>query len=309
MSSNGDQQDSETGLYKAIRKLMGVRNPDTAPQPGTSVDLTFGGTIAPDESDDEALVLGPTMREKFGDLSGPEPGADVEPAAGPAIDHDVEDATAASTVDDPPAKGIPAESSSEIFDEIDAISAEAEDYNMSDTPSDDDSGTDRITGETPDDEATGTGSAEGDPGSDDASSNVEPTADDIPEPAKTAAQDDDRVRPTFGSSLAMSAAFRDFAKSEGVDIDAELRAATPRPEPAENKESDALDESPDTADAGQEQSADPAHAGAVPDPHELEDTIRRVIREELSGEMGQRLSKNLQRMIRDEVARAMFPRD
>ena len=308
MSSNGDQQDSETGLYKAIRKLMGVSNPDTAPEPGTSVDLTFGGTITPDEPDDEALVLGPTMREKFGDPPGREPGADVEPAAGPAIDHDVEEATAASTVDDPPAKGIPAESSSEIFDEIDAISADAEDFNMSDTPSDDDSGTDRITGETPDDEATGTGSAEGDPGSDDASSNVEPTADDIPEPAKTAAQGDDRVRPTYGSSLAMSAAFRDFAKGEGVDIDAELRSAT-RPEPAENKESDALDKSLDTADADQEQSDDPASAGAMPDPHELDETIRRVVREELSGEMGQRLSKNLQRMIRDEVARALFPRE
>lgn len=44
------------------------------------------------------------------------------------------------------------------------------------------------------------------------------------------------------------------------------------------------------------------------DPAEMEETIRRVIREELEGDMGQRLSKNIQRMIRDEVARAMLRR-
>ena len=46
-----------------------------------------------------------------------------------------------------------------------------------------------------------------------------------------------------------------------------------------------------------------------PDAQELEDTIRRVLRDELSGEIGQRLSQNLRRMIRDEVAQAMLRRD
>jgi hypothetical protein len=49
-------------------------------------------------------------------------------------------------------------------------------------------------------------------------------------------------------------------------------------------------------------------AVAVPGPLELEASIRRVVREELSGEMGQRLSENIQRMIRDEIARALFSR-
>jgi len=40
----------------------------------------------------------------------------------------------------------------------------------------------------------------------------------------------------------------------------------------------------------------------------LEDTIRRILREELSGDMGQRLSQNIQKMIRDQVAEAMPPR-
>ncbi len=44
------------------------------------------------------------------------------------------------------------------------------------------------------------------------------------------------------------------------------------------------------------------------DPGEIEETIRRVIREELEGEMGARLSRNVQRMIRDEIARAMLER-
>jgi len=41
---------------------------------------------------------------------------------------------------------------------------------------------------------------------------------------------------------------------------------------------------------------------------EVEETVRRVLRDELEGEMGQRLSKNIQRMIREEVARAMLRR-
>ena len=48
---------------------------------------------------------------------------------------------------------------------------------------------------------------------------------------------------------------------------------------------------------------------AAPGARELEDTIRRIIREELSGEMGRRMSDNLRRMVRDEVARAMLRRD
>jgi hypothetical protein len=35
----------------------------------------------------------------------------------------------------------------------------------------------------------------------------------------------------------------------------------------------------------------------------LEETVRRILREELAGEMGQRLSKNIQRMIREEISR------
>ena len=54
---------------------------------------------------------------------------------------------------------------------------------------------------------------------------------------------------------------------------------------------------------------EPADSGATPDAQELEDTIRRVLREELAGEMGRRLSQNLQRMIRDEVAKTMLRRD
>ena len=41
----------------------------------------------------------------------------------------------------------------------------------------------------------------------------------------------------------------------------------------------------------------------------MEDLVRRMIREELAGEMGQRLSQNIKRMIRDEIAHAMQRRD
>lgn len=54
--------------------------------------------------------------------------------------------------------------------------------------------------------------------------------------------------------------------------------------------------------------AEAAHAAFLA-PAELEETIRRVIRDELAGEMGQRLSKNIQRMVRDEIARAMRGQD
>ena len=52
-----------------------------------------------------------------------------------------------------------------------------------------------------------------------------------------------------------------------------------------------------------------SESGATPDARALEDTIREVIRAELEGEIGQRLSKNIRRMIRDEVANAMRRRD
>ena len=47
----------------------------------------------------------------------------------------------------------------------------------------------------------------------------------------------------------------------------------------------------------------------MPDARELEDTIREVIRAELEGEIGQRLSHKIRKMIRDEVANAMLRRD
>ena len=74
---------------------------------------------------------------------------------------------------------------------------------------------------------------------------------------------------------------------------------------------DAADESMPGADHAADQGSEPGipDVAAMLDPGELEETIRRVIREELSGEMGQRLSKNIQRMIRDQVASALFPRD
>ena len=40
----------------------------------------------------------------------------------------------------------------------------------------------------------------------------------------------------------------------------------------------------------------------------LEDTIRRILREELAGDMGQRLSQNIQKMIRDQVEEAISKR-
>ena len=57
-----------------------------------------------------------------------------------------------------------------------------------------------------------------------------------------------------------------------------------------------------------EEAAD-ADSVATPDAQEQDDTIREIIREELAGEMGQRLSNNIRRMIRDEVAHAMLRRN
>ena len=70
------------------------------------------------------------------------------------------------------------------------------------------------------------------------------------------------------------------------------------PEP-EAAEADATE--PDATDSGE------AGSGALTGSHELEDIIRRVIRVELAGEMGQRLSQNIKRMIKDEVERMNSP--
>jgi len=52
-----------------------------------------------------------------------------------------------------------------------------------------------------------------------------------------------------------------------------------------------------------------AAIGAAPDAWALEETIRRVIHEEMTGELGQRLSLNIERMIREQVAMAMRRRE
>lgn len=49
-----------------------------------------------------------------------------------------------------------------------------------------------------------------------------------------------------------------------------------------------------------------AAEGAGVDAAELEDSVRRLIREELEGELGERLSRNIRRMIREEVAHALL---
>ncbi len=49
-----------------------------------------------------------------------------------------------------------------------------------------------------------------------------------------------------------------------------------------------------------------ADAGGVVDEAALEETVRRLIREELEGELGERISRNIRKIIREEVAHAML---
>jgi hypothetical protein len=105
-------------------------------------------------------------------------------------------------------------------------------------------------------------------------------------------------------AVEMAAIFSGLAIDEDVDYGSDKWSPAIR----RNVGDDVADELavPRDWDAGK-----PGAPGAVamPDPREMEDTIRRVISKELSGEMGQRLSKNIERMIRDEVARALGQRD
>lgn len=100
-----------------------------------------------------------------------------------------------------------------------------------------------------------------------------------------------------------SAAVREKIRDDADDAPTPNADGSPTP-----SADDAPTPSADDA-AGQANETSIPVAAAMPDAGELEETIRRVIREELSGEMGQRLSKNIQRMIRDQVASALFPRD
>jgi hypothetical protein len=105
------------------------------------------------------------------------------------------------------------------------------------------------------------------------------------------------------TAVEMSAVFSGIAVDEDVDYGSE-----PSPETMQGPVGDgAVGGSAAPGESG----ADPAGGAgvvAMPDPRELEDNIRRVIREELSSEMGQRLSKNIQRLIRDEIKRALQSR-
>lgn len=51
---------------------------------------------------------------------------------------------------------------------------------------------------------------------------------------------------------------------------------------------------------------EPAESGPDDRADDLEETVRRLIREELEGELGERLSKNVRRIVREEVAHAML---
>jgi hypothetical protein len=105
------------------------------------------------------------------------------------------------------------------------------------------------------------------------------------------------------TAVEMSAIFSGLAVDEDVDYGGE-----PLPEAMQRLIGDgAAGGSTAPRESGADQAGGPGLV-AMPDPRELEDNIRRVIREELTGEMGQRLSKNIQRLIRNEIARALQSR-
>jgi hypothetical protein len=105
------------------------------------------------------------------------------------------------------------------------------------------------------------------------------------------------------AAVEISAIFSGLSVDEDVDYGSE-----PLPETMQGPVGD---DAADGLAAPGDSGADPAGGAgvvAMPDPREIEDNIRRVIREELTGEMGQRLSKNIQRLIRDEIKRALQSR-
>jgi hypothetical protein len=108
-------------------------------------------------------------------------------------------------------------------------------------------------------------------------------------------EDDDYIPPPppHGAQIGLSAIAGVFALGTG---------RTPPPEPEAEVE-DAV--RPDASPAPDEAIAEP-EAGAGPAPDALERMVRQIIQEELQGEIGTRLSQNIRRLIREEVAHAML---
>lgn len=114
------------------------------------------------------------------------------------------------------------------------------------------------------------------------------------------------------------------AEPLGLEAGAEGDAGPAREEslpPAEGDDTSSVpdaeksgSEGPDSEETGAEKAEDGVVAlGPPPDaddagagPAMSEETVRRLIREELEGELGERLSANIRRMIREEVAHALL---
>lgn len=300
MSGEGKSRGTKGGVMSSLRKLVGGGKSDDASGPNEDELVLDGGIAAElsprrvpgilnDDVGDDALVLGPTMRDVAADS-----GSDD----GPSSDQASESPDGGETAE-------AAEAAAEAAEEVAEVAAEEVA-----TESGDESG-DEFGDETADD------SAETEPAAtaadklfssfydrvreDDVATDDVPTDDggvDDPETDDLDAADPDTtdggvMQSSSPSVVEMSDIFSGLAVDEGVDYGGEALAA------AVSKR------------VGEDAAGEPGAPGfgAMPDPAELEETIRWVIRDELSGEMGQRLSKNIQRLIRDEIARALGKRD
>jgi len=355
MSSSGAPDDSEAGLFLAIRKIMSGNKPDHASQSGEAEDLVLDQRVEPEkpkdlgrDSDDDALVLGPTTREAAVETPAVETIDRDKIVDQAAKDHDIDEPIAASDSDDAKGNAVIGDdvATEEIFTADDDIgdddigdkllpssddvsgrvgqilaatdvAAEVENVTVAEIPGSDD----RVdSGVTIDDaqsepaeaepaegnvtEIAATDVDDGDPAGD------ETAPDDNVDVTGIVEEDGGLIRSPSPVFFGMSAASDRRVEADEADVPVEVEAVSQRDED-ETIAVDARQEFSDANSGAEEQSGDPddlVDVVAMSDPQDLEETIRRVVREELSGEMGQRLSLNLQRIIRDEVTRALRSR-
>jgi len=163
----------------------------------------------------------------------------------------------------------------------------------------------------------------GDEIGDEAGTAAEDMAQDVAEDVANGSDDDtDDIPPppAFSIRPALSVLTGGFALGTGrtspveagqPETRAEPVAVAAEPEPDEPAEAEPDPTETSEATPAAEAEPEPAEApeagpaAAAPALDDLEETIRRVIREELEGEIGARLSQNIRRLIRDEVARSL----
>ncbi|MEM9970915.1 MAG: hypothetical protein AAF762_07425 [Pseudomonadota bacterium] len=117
------------------------------------------------------------------------------------------------------------------------------------------------------------------------------------------------VRDTVAEVVSEHSAFDAALKQAVSDSVADEAATAPKPDVAEPKSAPAEAETPTAPTPVAPAAVMETRATAVVDEAQLRKLVNRLLREELQGEIGERITRNVRKLVRQEIQRALTVQD